>query len=281
MGHKGHYGEYSRNAKWSKVTSSNMGATKRDDEAHMDYLKQDVDYDDKHGHSDSSMTADEKHISKLAGDLKYDEKNHGSPAKHKTVRHMFVDDTKSGGKSGSKKLAEHMEAYGVVIAAITSCTNTSNPSVLIAAGLVARKARAKGLTRKPWVKTSLAPGSQVVTDYLNKAGLSEDLDAIGFNLVGYGCTTCIGNSGPLAQPISDAINGNDIVAASVLSGNRNFEGRVSPDVRANFLASPPLVVAYALKGTVTEDMIETPIGEGNDGPCPLLGPIWSQNGPQN
>jgi len=164
----------------------------------------------------------------------------------------------------------------VVIAAITSCTNTSNPSVLIAAGLVARKARAKGLTRKPWVKTSLAPGSQVVTDYLNKAGLSEDLDAIGFNLVGYGCTTCIGNSGPLAQPISDAINGNDIVAASVLSGNRNFEGRVSPDVRANFLASPPLVVAYALKGTVTQDMIETPIGEGTDGPV-YLKDIWPTN----
>ena len=164
----------------------------------------------------------------------------------------------------------------VVIAAITSCTNTSNPSVLIAAGLVARKARAKGLTRKPWVKTSLAPGSQVVTDYLNKAGLSEDLDAIGFNLVGYGCTTCIGNSGPLAEPISAAINGNDIVAASVLSGNRNFEGRVSPDVRANFLASPPLVVAYALKGTVTEDMIETPIGEGTDGPV-YLKDIWPTN----
>ncbi|MEG3179291.1 aconitate hydratase AcnA [Sphingomonas sp. LT1P40] len=164
----------------------------------------------------------------------------------------------------------------VVIAAITSCTNTSNPSVLIAAGLVARKARAKGLTRKPWVKTSLAPGSQVVTDYLNKAGLSEDLDAIGFNLVGYGCTTCIGNSGPLAQPISDAINGNDIVAASVLSGNRNFEGRVSADVRANFLASPPLVVAYAIKGTVTEDMIECPIGEGTDGPV-YLKDIWPTN----
>jgi aconitate hydratase len=164
----------------------------------------------------------------------------------------------------------------VVIAAITSCTNTSNPSVLIAAGLVARKARALGLTRKPWVKTSLAPGSQVVTDYLNKAGLSEDLDAIGFNLVGYGCTTCIGNSGPLAEPISAAINGNDIVAASVLSGNRNFEGRVSPDVRANFLASPPLVVAYALKGTVTEDMYETPIGEGTDGPV-FLKDIWPSN----
>ncbi|WP_333573760.1 aconitate hydratase AcnA [Sphingomonas sp.] len=164
----------------------------------------------------------------------------------------------------------------VVIAAITSCTNTSNPSVLIAAGLVARKARALGLTRKPWVKTSLAPGSQVVTDYLNKAGLSEDLDAIGFNLVGYGCTTCIGNSGPLAEPISAAINGNDIVAASVLSGNRNFEGRVSPDVRANFLASPPLVVAYALKGTVTEDMYETPIGQGTNGPV-FLKDIWPSN----
>ncbi|NML04185.1 aconitate hydratase AcnA [Sphingomonas sp. G-3-2-10] len=164
----------------------------------------------------------------------------------------------------------------VVIAAITSCTNTSNPSVLVAAGLVARKARALGLTRKPWVKTSLAPGSQVVTDYLDKAGLSEDLNAIGFNLVGYGCTTCIGNSGPLAEPISAAINGNDIVAASVLSGNRNFEGRVSPDVRANFLASPPLVVAYALKGTVTEDMHSTPIGEGTNGPV-YLKDIWPSN----
>src|SRR5204862_7749613 len=126
-------------------------------------------------------------------------------------------------------------------------------------------AREKGLTRKPWVKTSLAPGSQVVTDYLNKTGLSADLDAIGFNLVGYGCTTCIGNSGPLAEPISAAINGNDIVAASVLSGNRNFEGRVSPDVRANFLASPPLVVAYAIKGTVVEDMVATPLGRDQAG----------------
>ncbi len=165
----------------------------------------------------------------------------------------------------------------VVIAAITSCTNTSNPSVLVAAGLVARKAREKGLTRKPWVKTSLAPGSQVVTDYLNKAGLSEDLDAIGFNLVGYGCTTCIGNSGPLAAPISAAINGNDLVAASVLSGNRNFEGRVSPDVRANFLASPPLVVAYALKGTVTEDITNTPLGQGSDGQDVFLKDVWPTN----
>ncbi len=165
----------------------------------------------------------------------------------------------------------------VVIAAITSCTNTSNPSVLVAAGLVARKARAKGLTPKPWVKTSLAPGSQVVTDYLNKAGLSADLDAMGFNLVGYGCTTCIGNSGPLPAPISHAINENDLVAASVLSGNRNFEGRVSPDVRANFLASPPLVVAYALKGTVTEDMTTTPIGTNDNGEEVYLRDIWPTN----
>jgi aconitate hydratase len=165
----------------------------------------------------------------------------------------------------------------VVIAAITSCTNTSNPSVLVAAGLVARKANAFGLKPKPWVKTSLAPGSQVVTDYLDRAGLSADLDAVGFNLVGYGCTTCIGNSGPLADPISKAINGNDIVAASVISGNRNFEGRVSPDVRANFLASPPLVVAYALKGTVTEDFTTTPIGQAQDGSDVYLRDIWPTN----
>ncbi len=165
----------------------------------------------------------------------------------------------------------------VVIAAITSCTNTSNPGVLVAAGLVAKKANEKGLKPKPWVKTSLAPGSQVVTDYLTKAGLQAHLDAIGFNLVGYGCTTCIGNSGPLAEPISKAINGNDIVAASVLSGNRNFEGRVSPDVRANFLASPPLVVAYALKGTVTEDFTTTPIGQDKDGRDVFLKDIWPTN----
>jgi aconitate hydratase len=165
----------------------------------------------------------------------------------------------------------------VVIAAITSCTNTSNPSVLVAAGLVARKANAFGLKPKPWVKTSLAPGSQVVTDYLDRAGLSADLDAVGFNLVGYGCTTCIGNSGPLAEPISKAVNANDIVAASVISGNRNFEGRVSPDVRANFLASPPLVVAYALKGTVTEDFTTTPIGQATDGSDVYLRDIWPTN----
>jgi aconitate hydratase len=165
----------------------------------------------------------------------------------------------------------------VVIAAITSCTNTSNPSVLVAAGLVAKKANAFGLRPKPWVKTSLAPGSQVVTDYLVKAGLQEHLDAVGFNLVGYGCTTCIGNSGPLAEPISKAINNNDIVAASVISGNRNFEGRVSPDVRANFLASPPLVVAYALKGTVTTDFTTTPIGQATDGTDVFLKDIWPSN----
>ncbi|MFL6760143.1 aconitate hydratase AcnA [Sphingomonas sp.] len=165
----------------------------------------------------------------------------------------------------------------VAIAAITSCTNTSNPSVLIAAGLVARKAREKGLTAKPWVKTSLAPGSQVVTDYLNESGLSEDLNALGFDLVGYGCTTCIGNSGPLAEPISKAIADNDLVAVSVLSGNRNFEGRVSPDCRANYLASPPLVVAYALKGTVRSDMINEPIGTGSNGEPVFLRDIWPTN----
>jgi aconitate hydratase len=165
----------------------------------------------------------------------------------------------------------------VVIAAITSCTNTSNPGVLIAAGLVAKKADELGLKPKPWVKTSLAPGSQVVTDYLIKAGLQQHLDNIGFNLVGYGCTTCIGNSGPLAEPISKAINEHGIVAASVISGNRNFEGRVSPDVRANFLASPPLVVAYALKGTVIDDFTTTPIGQGTDGADVYLKDIWPTN----
>tara|TARA_R110000782_G_scaffold49622_2_gene107896 strand:- start:26914 stop:29589 length:2676 start_codon:yes stop_codon:yes gene_type:complete len=165
----------------------------------------------------------------------------------------------------------------VMIAAITSCTNTSNPGVMVAAGLVAKKANELGLRPKPWVKTSLAPGSQVVTDYFNKAGLQAHLDAVGFNLVGYGCTTCIGNSGPLAEPISKAINENGLVAAAVISGNRNFEGRVSPDVRANFLASPPLVVAYALKGTVIEDFTTTPIGTSTDGNPVYLKDIWPTN----
>jgi aconitate hydratase len=162
----------------------------------------------------------------------------------------------------------------VVIASITSCTNTSNPYVLIGAGLVARKARALGLDRKPWVKTSLAPGSQVVTQYLDAAGLSEDLDAIGFNLVGYGCTTCIGNSGPLQPEISKAINDNDLIATSVLSGNRNFEGRISPDVRANYLASPPLVVAYALAGDMNIDIANDPIAQTPDGKDVYLKDIW-------
>ncbi|MGF6859581.1 aconitate hydratase [Rhodobacteraceae bacterium MBR-64] len=165
----------------------------------------------------------------------------------------------------------------VVIAAITSCTNTSNPYVMIGAGLVARKARALGLTRKPWVKTSLAPGSQVVSEYLEAANLQEDLDAIGFNLVGYGCTTCIGNSGPLQPEISTAIAEGDLVATAVLSGNRNFEGRISPDVRANYLASPPLVVAYALAGDMNIDLTTEPLGTGKDGQPVYLKDIWPTN----
>ena len=162
----------------------------------------------------------------------------------------------------------------VVIAAITSCTNTSNPDVMVAAGLVARKARRRGLTRKPWVKTSFAPGSKVVTDYLSEAGLMEDLESLGFYLVGYGCTTCIGNSGPLPEPVSRAIHDHDLVAAAVLSGNRNFEGRISPDVRANFLASPPLVVAYALAGTVDLDLTTEPLGSDPKGEPVYLRDIW-------
>ncbi|RWR29692.1 aconitate hydratase AcnA [Sinirhodobacter populi] len=163
----------------------------------------------------------------------------------------------------------------VVIAAITSCTNTSNPYVLIGAGLVARKARALGLTRKPWVKTSLAPGSQVVQEYLAAADLQDDLDALGFNIVGFGCTTCIGNSGPLGDPaISKAINENDLVATAVLSGNRNFEGRISPDVRANYLASPPLVVAYAIAGDMNIDLTTEPLGTSKDGKPVYLKDIW-------
>ena len=162
----------------------------------------------------------------------------------------------------------------VVIAAITSCTNTSNPSVLIAAGLLARNARAKGLKTKPWVKTSLAPGSQVVTDYLAKAELQDDLDALGFNLAGYGCTTCIGNSGPLPDDIADAVRKSDLVVAAVLSGNRNFEGRVNADVKANYLASPPLVVAYALAGTLNRDLTTEPLGNDTDGNPVYLRDIW-------
>ena len=170
-----------------------------------------------------------------------------------------------------------MHSGKVVIASITSCTNTSNPYVMIGAGLVARKARALGLNRKPWVKTSLAPGSQVVSEYLEAAGLQEDLDAVGFNLVGYGCTTCIGNSGPLQPEISAAISEGDLVATAVLSGNRNFEGRISPDVRANYLASPPLVVAYALAGDLNIDLTTEPLGTGSDGQPVYLSDIWPTN----
>ncbi len=165
----------------------------------------------------------------------------------------------------------------IVIAAITSCTNTSNPSVLIGAGLLAKKAFEKGLKVKPWVKTSLAPGSQVVTDYLEKAGLNKYLDELGFNLVGYGCTTCIGNSGPLNKDISDAINQNDLYAVSVLSGNRNFEGRISPDVKANYLASPPLVVAYAIAGSMNFDLYKSPLGKDKDNKDVYLKDIWPSN----
>jgi aconitate hydratase len=201
---------------------------------------------------------------------------YGHPAEELPARFPIEGEVDGAGDVVAAK-AHDLGHGDVVIAAITSCTNTSNPSVLVAAGLVARKARERGLDSKPWVKTSLAPGSQVVTDYLDRAGLSEDLNAIGFDLVGYGCTTCIGNSGPLPEPISRAIHKNDLVAASVLSGNRNFEGRVSPDVRANYLASPPLVVAYAIKGTVVEDMVETPIGKDRDGQDVYLRDIWPTN----
>lgn len=169
-----------------------------------------------------------------------------------------------------------MKDGNVAIAAITSCTNTSNPSVMLAAGLVAQKANALGLTRKPWVKTSLAPGSTVVTEYLKRAGVLGDLEALGFWVVGYGCTTCIGNSGPLQQPIKEAINDNDLIACSVLSGNRNFEGRIGPEIKANYLASPPLVVAYAIAGTVDIDLVTDPLGHV-DGTDIFLKDIWPTN----
>ncbi|MEO1472626.1 MAG: aconitate hydratase AcnA, partial [Pseudomonadota bacterium] len=197
----------------------------------------------------------------------------------------FVDAMqKEFGKAGDDKTPVQVEGedftvtHGdVFIAAITSCTNTSNPSVLIAAGLLARNARAKGLNRKPWVKTSLAPGSQVVTDYLEKAQLQDDLDALGFNLVGYGCTTCIGNSGPLEEKFSKAIAGGDLVSCSVLSGNRNFEGRIGPDIKANYLASPPLVVAYAIAGSLHVNVAKDPLGQDQDGNDVFLKDIWPSN----
>jgi aconitate hydratase len=180
----------------------------------------------------------------------------------------------TGPPSANGHGAEHLTHGSVVIAAITSCTNTSNPSVLLAAGLLAKKAVERGLSVKPWVKASLAPGSKVVTDYLREAGLQESLDALRFNLVGYGCTTCIGNSGPLPADIAEAIHKNDLVAVAVLSGNRNFEGRINPDVRANYLASPPLVVAYALAGTMDIDLATEPIGNDPRGRPVFLKDIW-------
>ncbi|WP_407965587.1 aconitate hydratase AcnA [Bartonella sp. C271] len=190
----------------------------------------------------------------------------------------LVDDYKKINKKNDRYKVENEEyeiGHGdVVIAAITSCTNTSNPSVLIAAGLLARNAVAKGLRSKPWVKTSLAPGSQVVEAYLLDSGLQKDLNVLGFNLVGFGCTTCIGNSGPLLPAISKVINDNGLITAAVLSGNRNFEGRISPDVQANYLASPPLVVAHALVGTVRKDLTKEPLGIGLDGQPVYLKDIW-------
>ena len=197
----------------------------------------------------------------------------------------FADELKSFGveaEGAAKTVQVPGETYtlghgSVVLAAITSCTNTSNPSVLVAAGLLARNALAKGLSVKPWVKTSLAPGSQVVTDYLNAAGLSQPLDRLGFALVGYGCTTCIGNSGPLPEAVQAAIEEGDLVAASVLSGNRNFGGRIQPYIKANYLASPPLVVAYALAGSMTIDLATQPLGEGADGQPVFLKDIWPED----
>ncbi len=199
-------------------------------------------------------------------------------AKSAFAKEMDATFKRPQGKEVAVKGEDYTMSSGkVVIASITSCTNTSNPYVMIGAGLVARKARELGLNRKPWVKTSLAPGSQVVSEYLEAAGLQEDLDAVGFNLVGYGCTTCIGNSGPLQPEISAAIAEGDLVATAVLSGNRNFEGRISPDVRANYLASPPLVVAYALAGDMNIDLTTEPLGTSKDGKPVYLKDIWPSN----
>ncbi|MEX0298849.1 MAG: aconitate hydratase AcnA [Kordiimonas sp.] len=200
------------------------------------------------------------------------------------AKNAFINEVLEG--AGKKEDAAEYSVDGedytlthgdLCIAAITSCTNTSNPSVLVAAGLVAKKANELGLNSQPWVKTSLAPGSQVVTDYLDRAGLTEHLDALGFNLVGYGCTTCIGNSGPLAAPISKTINDNGLVCASILSGNRNFEGRVSQDLKASYLASPPLVVAYAIAGSMKVDITAEPLGQSRDGKDVFLKDLWPTN----
>jgi aconitate hydratase len=196
------------------------------------------------------------------------------PDLQKGLKKPAVVTSTTSGAAVAEAVATGLEHGSVVIAAITSCTNTSNPSVMIGAGLVAKKAVERGLTRKPWVKTSLAPGSKVVTEYLRKAGLDVYLDAIGFNLVGYGCTTCIGNSGPLPEEISAEVRERHLVVAAVLSGNRNFEGRIQQDVRANYLASPPLVVAYALAGSMTINLTTEPLGIGQDGKPVFLKDLW-------
>src|SRR5437899_851755 len=192
---------------------------------------------------------------------------------------VATDPDEQAGQNSSVSVEMNGEKFSirhgsVVIAAITSCTNTSNPSVMIGAGLLARNAVAKGLTRKPWVKTSLAPGSRVVTDYLHQSGLDKHLDTLGFNTVGYGCTTCIGNSGPLPDPVSDAVKKGNLVVSAVLSGNRNFEGRINAQVKANYLASPPLVVAYAIAGTTDVDLNTEALGRDKSGKDVFLKDIW-------
>src|SRR5439155_13594340 len=203
---------------------------------------------------------------------------HSPSSNNRAAEEWRAGGTPSGTKGAPVVLADGTETivdHGhVVIAAITSCTNTSNPSVMIGAGILARNAVARGLQRAPWVKTSLAPGSKVVTEYYERAGLTEDLEALGFNLVGYGCTTCIGNSGPLPDEISAAVNEADLAVCSVLSGNRNFEGRINPDVKMNYLASPPLVVAYAIAGTMDIELDRDPLGIGSDGEPVYLRDVW-------
>ncbi len=213
----------------------------------------------------------------LAGPKRPQDKIELSVAAPAYLEHLKANAATSKGKVPVDGENYQLEDGAVVIAAITSCTNTSNPSVLVAAGLLARNARAKGLKSKPWVKTSLAPGSQVVTDYLDKANLSADLDAMGFNLVGYGCTTCIGNSGPLPDNIAKAVEIGNLDVCGVLSGNRNFEGRINPHVKSNYLASPPLVVAYAIAGNMKIDLFKDPIGKGSDGKDVFLKDIWPSN----
>jgi aconitate hydratase len=196
------------------------------------------------------------------------------PAFEKAISQVRAGDARDASYVDDEGNSIPLKDGDVVIASITSCTNTSNPSVMLAAALLARNANARGLTSKPWVKTSMAPGSQVVTDYYEKAGLWPDLEALGFHLVGYGCTTCIGNSGPLPEPVSAAVNGHDLTVVSVLSGNRNFEGRINPDVKMNYLASPPLVIAYALAGTMDHDFATEPLGKDSQGNDVYLKDIW-------